>query len=375
MSPSLPPATDHHRAMVRRLPPPGAPVVEGSTPVVSFGDAQRAEVATLGINPSRKEFLDAGGELLRGERRRLATLESIDAQRLDRLDDGQVARVVADCGDYFHRNPYNTWFAPLEEILQSAVGANYKDGTACHLDLVQWATDPVWAGIPDPQVRQALLTEGARYLHTQLEHSRVRLVLLNGKEVITQLNAQPFGSLSLEEVDKLPMGHTTCTLVRGTDAGITFLGWSTNLQSSFGVSKAFRAELAARVATHLANVPADGYLPSGLVLDAGHELFHALSTWVADSERGTIGDVADYGGRPHVRIRLRGLDVVLNADTTRSAVRDYLGLVDLHGPEMAWRVVANKRGRINKVLPVPADETLRGWYCYLVTPLDSPRVL
>jgi hypothetical protein len=358
--------------------------------VVSFGDAQSAEVATLGLNPSKKEFLNAAGGLLRGEQRRLATLESINAQRLDRLDDDQVARVVADCGDYFHRNPYNMWFNPLDEILRNALGASYKDGTACHLDLVQWATDPVWAGIPDPKVRQALLMEGVRHLHAQLEHSRVRLVLINGQGVIAQLKAQPFGSLSLEEVGTLPMGHTTCTLVRGADAGITFLGWSTNLQSSFGVSKAFRATLAARAADHLADVlidarnapdrsvvykNPDGYLPSGLVLDAGHELFQALSAWLAGSERGTIGDVADYGGRPHVRIRLHGLDAVLNADTTRSAVRDYLGLVDRRGPDLAWRVVANKRGRINKVLPVSAGETLPGWYCYLVTPLDTPRVL
>src|SRR5439155_1423221 len=58
-------------SMVRRLPPPCAPVVAGSTPVVAFGDPGRAHVATLGINPSAHEFLE-GGKLLVGGSRRLA---------------------------------------------------------------------------------------------------------------------------------------------------------------------------------------------------------------------------------------------------------------------------------------------------------------
>ena len=381
MNPARVPLADHLVAMVRRLPPTGAPLVEGSTPVVSFGDAQTAEFATLGINPSKREFVDSKGGFLRGGERRLATLESIDAQRLDRLDDDQVAAVLADCAAYFHRNPFSTWFNPLETLLRNGLGAGYKEGRACHLDLVQWATDPVWGGIP-AKVRQSLLAEGVRHLHTQLAHSRIRFVLLNGRGVINQLSDQPLGSLSLTEVGLIPMGHTTCTLVRGTDAGITFLGWSTNLQSSFGVSTAFKTELADWLRTHLTDAPSeppavtpDGFLPEGLSLDAGHELHQALSDWLARSEQETIGDVDSYGGRPHVRIRIKGLDAVLNADTTRSAVREYLSLADRHGPDMSWQVVANNRGRVNKAVPIPAGKTIRGWYCYLVAPLDAPKKL
>ena len=65
-------------AMVRRLPPDGVPVVPGSTPVIAFGDPSRAEVATLGINPSAVEFT-AGSVLLAGDDRRLATLASLGA--------------------------------------------------------------------------------------------------------------------------------------------------------------------------------------------------------------------------------------------------------------------------------------------------------
>src|SRR5437899_2490960 len=76
--------------MVCRLPPAGAPIVPGSTPVVAFGDPARATVATLGINPSKNEFME-DGRLLTGTERRLATLDSLGAERLDLLTDAQVA--------------------------------------------------------------------------------------------------------------------------------------------------------------------------------------------------------------------------------------------------------------------------------------------
>ena len=52
-----------------QAPPEGSFVVPGSTPVVAFGNPVRPAVATLGINPSRAEFLDRNGGLLCGRRR------------------------------------------------------------------------------------------------------------------------------------------------------------------------------------------------------------------------------------------------------------------------------------------------------------------
>jgi hypothetical protein len=43
---------------IRRPIPVNRGVVAGSTPVLSFGNAQCAAVATLGLNPSVREFLD-----------------------------------------------------------------------------------------------------------------------------------------------------------------------------------------------------------------------------------------------------------------------------------------------------------------------------
>ena len=127
--------------MAARRAPAVAGIVGNSTPVVSFGDPLRAEVATLGINPSRREFFSRDGVLLSGPERRLATADSLGAVPGQALTADQARQVVADCNDYFGRSPYE-WFKPLEALLNQALDVSYHDRTACHLDLIQWATDP-----------------------------------------------------------------------------------------------------------------------------------------------------------------------------------------------------------------------------------------
>lgn len=379
-------------ARVRRLPPPGAPVVAGSTPVVSFGDPRVAEVATLGINPSRREFLDAQGRLLNDGERRLATTASIGSDRFDQLSDAQASMAITDCSTYFTRNPYRQWFDPLDRLLRTGIGVSYYDGTACHLDLVQWATDPIWGQIGDTAVRTALLDDGRPHLAEQLRAGNVRLVLLNGRQVIDQVQAT--GLAPLAEAGHLPMGHTTCRLVRGERDGIAFVGWSTNLQSGWGVTNAFKSDLADWLAEHVADAqstetatppdntaPAEtlidehGHLCPGITVHSKHELLRTLTRWLDESSAATIGDVGAFGGRAHLRIDLNGTEAVLKADTKRAAVTAYTHLARRDGPDTPWKVVANRRGMVNKVLPDAAIDALPGWYCYLTHPLTTPGQL
>lgn len=223
-------------AMVRRPVPSGCHVVEGSTPVVAFGDPSVAKVATLGINPSKAEFLEKG-IMLSGARRRLATLESLGAPSTDALTRDQIAQVELECAQYFHRNPFRTWFDRLDRILARGLAVSYYDDTACHLDIVQWATDPIWGSIPDPQARQRLLDEGAPHLRRQLESENVRLVIVNGDSAWRQLVAT--GIANYEDVDQFTYGNTgqRATLRVGHGCGVPFLGWSLNVQSSRGVRR------------------------------------------------------------------------------------------------------------------------------------------
>ncbi len=75
-------------ARVRRPIPEGCSVIPGSTPVVSLGKAATARVATLGLNPSKREFASEKGVWLVGDQRRLATYDSlgVDDHARSRLD-------------------------------------------------------------------------------------------------------------------------------------------------------------------------------------------------------------------------------------------------------------------------------------------------
>ncbi len=156
-----------------------------------------------------------------------------------------ISQVLRDCDTYFERNPYRRWFDQLEPIL-SQCGASYYDGTACHLDLVQWATDPTWNRLPN-EIQRGLLASDVRFLVEQLDRENIRLLLLNGRGVIDQLRDNAHAELV--EVSELSgLARISCRLFVGTFFGrIKIVGWSTNIQSSFGVTRELREEIARRV--------------------------------------------------------------------------------------------------------------------------------
>jgi hypothetical protein len=233
---------------IRRPIPPDSHVVAGSTPVVSFGDAHSATVATLGLNPSRVEFLDRNGNELVGSLRRLATHASLGTSDFANAPASVIAQVLNDCNSYFDRdrNPYRQWFDQLELVL-SACRASYYSGSACHLDLVQWATDPTWGNLRPASLRNRLLDADAPFLIEQLSNENIQLLLVNGMGVVRQL--QPTVNASLDEVEPIVgFGNHDTRLFTGTILDrVRVIAWSTNLQSSFGVTSELRTEIAERV--------------------------------------------------------------------------------------------------------------------------------
>ena len=237
---------DYVVCRVRRGAPLDCRVVPGSTPGLSFGNARSATTATLGLNPSRREFLDDNGAELTGSSRRLATLQSLGLEDVSRASEDAIRQVVEDCSAYFQRNPYRRWFDQLEGVLR-ATGASYYDLSACHLDLVQWATDPTWRRLP-LCTRERLLEPDGAFLLQQLRNERIRLLLVNGMTPMKQL----VRLASLRLVEQHPLSacsyRPTRLFVGDVFDRILVVGWSTNLQSSFGVTNELRGRLAERVA-------------------------------------------------------------------------------------------------------------------------------
>jgi hypothetical protein len=231
-------------SMVRRTPPMPDLIVEKSTPVVSFGDFRNASIATLGINPSNLEFEDRGGNLLIGGNRRLATIDLSSATRFSTLTDPQVEQIIDECNRYFQVNPYRSWFKTLDDVIRPALQASYFDGTACHLDLVQWATKQKWSAL-NSESKTALLNDGRPHLNNQLTKSNIKLVVVNGRSVWNEIEAAGLGKP--ENIGSLSFGtkNTSCQLFQCDFANVRFVGWTANLQSQHGAkSPKFLADLA-----------------------------------------------------------------------------------------------------------------------------------
>jgi rRNA maturation protein Rpf1 len=63
----------------------------------------------------------------------------------------------------------------------------------------------------------------------------------------------------------------------------------------------------------------------------------------------------------------------LNVDTKRTAVEQYVEEAHARGStDVAWLVVPNRRGRVNKLVFREDKAETPGWYCYLVEPLSAP---
>lgn len=123
----------------------------------------------------------------------------------------------------------------------------------------------------------------------------------------------------------------------------------------------------------------DGFVPAVVELTGVQELERVLSHWVNSSDRPTVGATGARarGGAPAIAVALRRDRFVVNRDTTRSAVREFLAAAARAGgaPNLPWQVTYNRDGRLNRVTYRTDHGAAAGWYAYLVAPAGEPRPL
>lgn len=229
---------------IRHDHPDEANVIPGSTPVICFGDPSRARVATIGSNPGPSAFLEDG----KLTSRYFETLESLQIATLRQASAGAIERICARCVNYFSLPYHRQWFGPQKEIVKMA-DASYLEGSACHLDLVQWATRPDWNDL-SREARRKLLAADTWFLREQLENSTsIEVLLLNGKTVLrdfsnafeqTLVPAGHFvdGNVTLRFfTGELPLGRRVLHVI----------GWDKNLQGSFGITRSLKEKVLERL--------------------------------------------------------------------------------------------------------------------------------
>jgi hypothetical protein len=205
-------------------------IAEKSTPVISFGNFEKAKIGTLGINPSSNEFFNKD-KLLSQEKKRLIDLETLKLQSHEQITEDKAHEILDGCYNYFKKRPLE-WFDDFEELLNEK-SFSYKDGSASHIDLVQWCTKPVWGEIPSIE-QEKLLESDKNFFHWQLSNNNMEVIILGGRQVLNQVAAIP--DVNLELIDKYyyysGSRKISFELYKMENfKGRKLLGWSVNLQT------------------------------------------------------------------------------------------------------------------------------------------------
>jgi hypothetical protein len=231
-------------------------IIRWGCPVPSFGDLSRATVATLGLNPSNREFMDSGGKELKGPLRRFPTLGSLNLKKWADADSSHLKIILDACHGYFQGNPYDRWFRRLDEIVLGTE-ASFYDGVrcACHLDLIPFATSEKWANLR-PTEKKKLVSIAGDTLGILLRDSSVNTLILNGKTVINNFEEIAGVELEKEIMPKWALPRTGKDVqgvayrgiidsICGVDLGrnVLVLGYNHNIQSSFGVTNKVISEI------------------------------------------------------------------------------------------------------------------------------------
>ena len=225
-------------------------VIRWGSPVISFGDFETAKVATLGLNPSNREFLSKDGAMLSEEHRRFETLDSLGINSWLEITEAGRSEALNKCKNYFDLNPYDAWFKSLEKIfLGSGVSYYGLFSNACHLDLVPFATKTKWGDL-SARDKQVLLQVSSGLLADILVKSNIKLLVLNGMSVINIFCEYSDCTLEREQKNSWTLPRKNSPGVAGyaylgrvkhingkcLGREVKVVGYNHNIQSSFGVT-------------------------------------------------------------------------------------------------------------------------------------------
>lgn len=243
-------------------------LIDWGSPIPVFGNLRKSTLATLGLNPSDREFLDSTGRELSGADRRFHTLSSLGLRSWSDINTHHLELIEESCTDYFKRNPYDSWFKVLDAIINETGLSYYSDNNpACHLDLIPFATTCKWVTLTLREKRCLLASVGDA-LGQIVKNSSIRLLVLNGAAVVEGLQQLTQTSFDREIKEHWILSRTNGADVKGYAyvglvkeiAGIHLgreikvIGFNHNIQSSFGVTNAVKHSIRKWIGTEAKEV-------------------------------------------------------------------------------------------------------------------------
>lgn len=225
-------------------------VITWGSPVPSFGNLSFSKIATVGLNPSNREFVDESGNELKGSKRRFHTLNSLGLSQWDDVEQSHLKVIEDSCQDYFNRNPYDSWFKKLDNLISgTSMSYYFPSSQACHLDLIPFATSTKWTCLSAEQ-KKTLLKISGDSLARLINNSSIKLLVLNGNSVVANLQklcnekferiSMPNWNLNRKGTSEVE-GYAYKGIIKSLSNinlrnKIYVLGYNHNIQSSFGVT-------------------------------------------------------------------------------------------------------------------------------------------
>ncbi|MET3025338.1 hypothetical protein ABXT06_01550 [Flavobacterium sp. UW10123] len=236
--------------VLKKTQPDDLSIIPWSTPILSFGNILKSKIATLGINPSNREFVDLQGLELKGDNRRFHTLNSLEIKNWSEIKEKHINLIIELCDEYFLRNPYDGWFKKLDYLISgTSMSYYFPSQEACHLDLIPFATFEKWSNLT-PIQQNTLLNLFSDFLGILIAESSIEIILLNGQTVVN--NFEKISNLKLykttEKDWELPrkktenvagysyQGYVETIGTIDLKRKVKVLGYNHNIQSSFGVT-------------------------------------------------------------------------------------------------------------------------------------------
>lgn len=240
-----------------KLPNDVEHVISWGSPIPSFGNIETSLIATLGLNPSNREFVDNNGDELNGVERRFHSLSSLGLNKWSDITSNHLRLIEDSCHEYFYRNPYDNWFKVLDYLISGTKSSFYnRFFSACHLDLVPYATSCKWAELTQKQ-KSSLFDFSSDSLGLLLKDSKIELLVLNGRTVVESLQLVANTIFSEKYMEEWTLPRYSCESVKGfaytgyidnisgikIGRRIKILGFNHNIQSSFGVTNKVKASI------------------------------------------------------------------------------------------------------------------------------------
>ncbi|MDR3302775.1 MAG: hypothetical protein LBT01_09665 [Spirochaetaceae bacterium] len=224
---------------IKRKIEPNMCITPQTTPVVFFGDYEKAKACVIALHPSENEFLDKNRNIIIGEDRRLYSRKELKKDDLCELEDDDIEKVLNCCIDYFKdiSKPLS-WFKDLESLINQ-FGYSYYDNKnnsnfnkCVQLDLVQWAC-PSWGSIKDKKIISHHLKNDLPVLKHLLK-KKFEYIFLDSERAVSEVENLLGITLNRRQ--------TKCINNKGTNENITIYIGEYNNAKVIGWSELFPSQ-------------------------------------------------------------------------------------------------------------------------------------